>query len=157
MSDKIEYSGDELLSVTNLSIVARMDRRTVAKRMKECPQDGTYKGHKAWKLSTAGPCLWGDEADYDVNGDGPKNPQDRRAYFEAEKSRLDVEERVRNLIPVDEVRTELGRAFKSVDLGLSKLGDDVERQVGLTPEQIAAVNRCVDQMRLALVSELQSG
>jgi phage terminase Nu1 subunit (DNA packaging protein) len=65
-------------------------------------------------------------------------PAERKLWYDGEARRRDIQERDRELIPVDEVEETVSTAFASVAQSLLSLPDLLERECALTSDQITA-------------------
>jgi uncharacterized protein DUF1441 len=91
--------------------------------------------------------LTSNEAGFD-----PENldPFRRVAHYKAGIERLKLDAATRELIPRIEVEQEQARILRSVALTLDTLPDVIERDCGATPNQVARIERAVDDLREAL-------
>lgn len=81
-------------------------------------------------------------------------PQDRRAWYDGEKRRLEIEERMGQLIPVAEVEAATAQAFATIAQCLRAIPDNLERSAGVAPEVAEAVGRMIDDSMDALADRL---
>lgn len=84
-------------------------------------------------------------------------PHVRLAHFKAEAEKLDLAVRAKEFIPVAEVRDELAHVFKLLAQILETVPDILERDCGLAPREIEAVEKHVDKLRTELADRLQAG
>jgi len=78
---------------------------------------------------------------------------DRKAWLESHIKEVELKEKQGLYIHVDEVHAMLSGLFKELDLKLHTLPDEIERQVGITPEQLSALDAEINAVRLRLVAE----
>lgn len=153
-----------LVSISRLSELLRMDRRTVSKRLADAnlapasKREGfpVYDGRAACEA-----CLLVGSQGEDGAPVDPRNlkPMERRAWYQSERERMAVEAEARQLIPAIEVQAEKAEMARTFVQFLDTLGDQLERDVALSPEQIDAMNRAITKQRAALyaaaVAELE--
>ena len=75
---------------------------------------------------------------------------ERRAWYQSEHERMKVETEARQLIPSIEVQSEMAELARSFVQFLDTLGDQLERDINLSPEQVDAVNRSITRQRAQL-------
>lgn len=90
---------------------------------------------------------------------GPINPDslapmDRRAYYQAENEKLRLEIERGRLVPADEVERAHGQIFGTLVHGLETLPDVLERDCGLTSDQVQRVESHIDALRESLYRAL---
>jgi phage terminase Nu1 subunit (DNA packaging protein) len=61
-------------------------------------------------------------------------PQDRKAWFESETKRRDLQERDRELIPYHEAERTIAVAFAAINQDLRAIPDNLERRAGISGE-----------------------
>lgn len=76
-------------------------------------------------------------------------PTDRKAWYESEAKRRELQRSDRELIPASEVEHCVARAFSTLAQGLRSVPDNIERRTGCAPELIEAIE-------LALESEMSA-
>ena len=148
-SDRLKF-----VSVSRLAELLCMDRKTVTKRLVDnnigpsAMRDGypIYDGRKACEA-----CL----LTQTQGEDGPLDPRllrplERRAWYQSERERMAVESEARQLIPALEVHGEMAELTRTFVQWCDTLGDQLERDCGLTPEQVDAVNRSITRQRAQL-------
>lgn len=147
--------GRELYSISRLAAEAGLDRRTVTGRLKQVDSDGEIRNHGAYTLKTAGPHLWGG---LKASSDGtvPTDPAARKTFYQSEEARLKVEAAIGNLIPAEEVREGVAEVFKLIALKIDTLADTLERDIGLTPDQMTTARVRILSIKDSLYSELTS-
>lgn len=153
-----------LVSISRLSELLRMDRRTVSKRLADAnlapagKRDGfpVYDGRAACEA-----CLLAGSQGEDGAPVDPRNlkPMERRAWYQSERERMAVEAEARQLIPAIEVQVEKAEIVRTFVQFLDTLPDQLERDVALSPDQIEAMCRAITKQRAALyaaaVAELE--
>ena len=144
-----------LVSISRLSELLRMDRRTVSKRIADAnlapagKREGfpVYDGRAACEACLLVGAMDGDESPVDPR---KLKPMERRAWYQSEHERMKVETEARQLIPSIEVQSEMAELARSFVQFLDTLGDQLERDINLSPEQVDAVNRSITRQRAQL-------
>lgn len=109
---------------------------------------GERNGKPVYSLKDIGPALFDESHKYTADNDPDKmRPTDRRAWYESEQTRIAIAERLRHLIPDEEVGQGYSLLIKGVVAGLDSLPDILERDAGLSPEALQIVQRIVDEVR----------
>ena len=149
------------VSISRVAELLGMDRKTVAKRiaeanLKPCSmRDGypVYDGRQACEACLLPLASSEESAPFD-----PRNlkPLDRRAWYQSERERMAVESEARQLIPAIEVQAEFAEMARTFVQFLDTLGDQLERDVSLTPEQVEAVNKAITKQRANMYALLVS-
>ncbi|MFN7782292.1 MAG: DUF1441 family protein [Lysobacterales bacterium] len=150
-----------LVSISRIAELLGMDRKTVSKRLLDAnvPQAGkrdgypVYDGRQACEACLLPQTLAGEDGPLDPR---QMKPMDRRAWFQSERERISLEADARQLIPAGEVESEMAEVVRSFVQFLDTLPDSLERDVGLTAEQVDAVNKSIAKQRGALYAQLQA-
>lgn len=150
-----------LVSISRLAELLGMDRKTVSKRLAECnvppagKRDGypIYDGRQACEACLLPQTLAGEDGPLDPR---QMKPMDRRAWFQSERERISLEADARQLIAAGEVESEMAELVRGFVQFLDTLGDQLERDVGLTAEQVEAANKSISRQRGALYLQLQA-
>lgn len=106
---------------------------------------GTCSGHPVYKLSDAVPAILGMHNGGDPDDPRTLPPEKRRAWYQSERVRVELEVSNGKLIPVAEV--EMAEFVKRAVQFLQTLPDILERDAGLTPEQVQRTQDCIDRLR----------
>jgi hypothetical protein len=141
-----------LVSISRLAELLGMDRKTVAKRLADFnvppagKRDGypVYDGRQACEACLLPQTLAGEDGPLDPR---QMKPMDRRAWYQSESERMSVETKAGQLIPAGEVEAGYADMARSFVQFLDTLGDQMERDVGLTAEQVEAVNKSIAKQR----------
>ena len=146
------------LSIARLAEEFGMARETVSKRLAQAnvTPDGKRNGYPVYRLRDACPALL-EPAAYDEDGNpDPKTlpPDKRNAWYQSENRRLDLEMRSKQLIPAAEVEAELAEMARDIAQFLEVLPDQLERDAGLSPEQIVALHDSIDSARQGFYSRI---
>jgi len=139
------------MSLRRLSDEFEMSRDTISKRlaMHGVQPCGRRHGHPVYRLRDAAQALVGSTGtDAEGNLD-PRflPPQQRNAWYQSEARRLDVEMTTGQLIPAAEHEADLADMTKEFVQFLETLPDVMERDCGLSPEQVTAMSESVDRTR----------
>ena len=141
------------VSISRLAEGLRMDRKTVAKRLAESnvAPSGKRDGYPIYPFREAVEAVL-ETGSRSAGQDDPRDykPTERRAYYQSENERIAMETRCRTLVPAAEVETEYAELVKGIVQFLDSLGDHLERECALTPEQIETMNKTVSAQRQAL-------
>ncbi len=136
-------------NITRIADAFGMDRGTARRRIKEAGvvPSGLKNGVSVYALKDVGPALFGDVLSSAGVDPDDMLPTDRKAYYQSENERIKFEEKVRNLIPIDEVHREMSQLAKAIASSLDSLPDMLERDAGLSPEAIDRVEELTDRLR----------
>ena len=139
-----------------LGTLTGWDRHRVNDLMTGVAHDAPgYQGRDAWMLGTVIKTL----ASASISGVGDVDPDrmkptDRKAWFDSEQRRLEVEQRKRTLIPAEEVETAMITLAAAVSQGLAGIPDSLERRLGLSPDVVAAIEDAIDEQRRDLAARV---
>ncbi len=132
------------VSVTQISHAFRLARETVSRRLADAKvkPTGKSRGGPAYELRDVVRAL--------LDPDAAKDPFRRKADLQSEEIELRLKVERGELIPRDDVRETWAEALKPVRLALETLPDVLERDVALTPAQVACAERVIDEVRTQL-------
>jgi len=82
------------------------------------------------------------------------SPFERRAHYQAQSERLQLELREGRLVTVMEVERDYAEVFQLVARAFETVPDVLERDAGLKPHQVAVVEKHLDEVREALYEQL---
>lgn len=146
-SHGIVYGG---ANISQLAIMFKMDNRTVAQKLFECPPTGERNGTATWKLSVAGPYLIKpilEVEDYIRNMHPSELPKHlSKEYWAAQNSRLEVMRKEGDLWPTERVIATIGDLMKHVKIATKLMNDQVDTQAELTPPQRRIIKQLNDSM-----------
>jgi hypothetical protein len=80
---------------------------------------------------------------------------ERRAWYQSENERLEVERKKGQLVPASTVEAEFAVLIKGMVQRLDTLADVLERDAALTPAQVEIVQRTVDSVREEMYRDQQ--
>ena len=84
------------------------------------------------------------------------SPSDRKAWYEGEARRRDLQERDRELIPAIEVEQAIRTAFAAIGQSLRSIPDNLERRIGISPAVAEQIEEILDEEMTALADRLSS-
>ena len=110
----------------------------------------------SWTLDLLAVAMWRYVPEQEDQSLDPENlpPKERKDWYDGEKRRREIQERDRELIPVEEFDQVYSHMIKLVAAGLETLPDLLERDAGLTGEQLEPVFRTIDGLRESLFQSL---
>lgn len=151
-----KIAGGFTVSISTLATEFQMDRKTVAKRLDAAGLVAAdfVRGYPVYRLRDAVKAIFGLSAERRIDPDGPEPmdparlpPMERRAWYQSENERLEVETKKRQLIPAAEFETEIANGFKLLVQTLDTLSDRLEAECGLTSAQAVLVQESMDRIR----------
>jgi len=83
-------------------------------------------------------------------------PQDRKAWYEGEKRRIELQERARELIPAVEVEQAIATAFAAIAQDLRAIPDNLERRHGIESAVAEAVEAALFEAMDAMADRLSA-
>jgi hypothetical protein len=151
MSDPNVTPIDDLLwTSTRFSDVLRLDRRMVAQALETAPFQ-TRNGHRVWHLRDGMPAIFqrvgGGSSSNDPETMEPKTALD---WYRGQREKLKLAVETNDLIPAADIERTVGIAFKTLAHSLDSLPDALERDLGLPPALVAAIQQAVDSARETL-------
>ena len=145
---------DLLWTSTRFSDVLRRDRRAVAQALETVPFQ-TRNGHRVWHLRDGMPAIFQRVGGGDKASDPELlAPKDALDYYRGQREKLKLAIETGELIPAADVERVTGDAFKSLAQSLDTLPDALERDCGLSPMTVAAIQVAMDSAREALYENL---
>ena len=81
-------------------------------------------------------------------------PSDRKAWYEGEARRRDLQERDRELIPAIEVEQAIRTAFAAIGQSLRSIPDNLERRIGISPAVAEQIEEILDEEMTTLADRL---
>lgn len=158
MGAVVDSSTNSGWSISKLAIEFNTTRDTVRKkiaqaRVKPC---GRALGHDVYALIDVAPLLvGGNSISYDGEFDpNLLQPKDRKDWYDGESKRIQILRESRELLTYDDVSKTWAETLKKIMLTLDTIVDVVERDVGLSAEQIKHIQTIIDRQRETLYNDL---
>jgi hypothetical protein len=145
------------MSVRRLADAFEVSRETVSRRLaaRNVLSCGMRNGHPVYRLRDAAPAIIAPSLGADGELDPSKlPPMERNAWYQSELRRIDLGLKSQQLIPAAQFEAELADMAKDLVQYLETLADQLERDAGLTPEQIEALQESIDRQRHDLHARL---
>ena len=145
------------VSIRGLSKLTGLDRDYIIRRIEGVQPSGKHRGNSVYRLADVLPALCRPAAMPDGDGDidpGQLNPTDRRAWYDSELKRRQLQARDRELIPAEEVQTTVARAFSAIAQNLLSLPDRLERTTGMSGQEAEQVERTIHESMNSLADNL---
>lgn len=146
---------NSLYTMGELAKLFKMSNRALSDTAKEVRAQGEMFGRLAYSLPEVAQAVWGYTIT-DDDGDDPyagMKPAERKAQIESQIKYVELKAVLGKYTVTDETHQYIAEKFKVLDLQLATLPDEVERQVGITPEQLSIIDNCVNKMRRMLLSK----
>jgi hypothetical protein len=136
-------------SVTQLAKETGRARETVSKRLRDAgvAPAGKRAGYDVYRLTDAMQALYGSTESEATANPRDLPPLERRAFYQSENERLKVEVATGALVPAPEVEADYAAFVKLVAQFFDTLPDVLERDCGLTGEQVERVQEACDRVR----------
>ena len=143
------------VSVRGLSRLTGLDRDYLLKRIAGATPAGKRAGHPVYQLGDVLPLLCRPAAATagEIDPDA-LTPTDRKAWYDSEVRRRQLQERDRELIPAAELEACIARVFGTLSQGLRSIPDNLERRIGCSPEVAEAVERMIEGEMNAVADRL---
>jgi len=145
---------NSLYTMGELAKLFKMSNRGLSDAAKEVRAEGEIYGKLAYSLPEVAQAVWGltiQDGDAEDPYAGLK-PSDRKALIESQIKYVELQAILGRYTSTDETHSFIAEKFKALDLHLATLPDHIERECGLTPEQLTSVDREVDKMRRTLTA-----
>lgn len=144
-------------SIVRLSEAFEMDRRTVARRIRDAriPPVGVRNGYDVYQLVSVAPAILG-FAGGEMAVVDPRDlpPSERRAYYQSENERLEAEKTLARLVPTAEMEADYADLVRTMDQFLETLPGVIGVECGLTALQLGRVEVACAEARAALAKRL---
>lgn len=141
-------------SISRLARGFDLHRDTVRKRLNEAGvvPAGKKGGYPVYKVKDAARAILAPEMGMPAEGAGADPDSlpsafERKAWFQSENYRVQLEKELRHLVPDHDHAREMSRLAKSVASALESLPDLLERDAGIEGEALDVVQRVVDELR----------
>jgi hypothetical protein len=151
-----------LFSISRLAELFGHTRETVSKKLKEggATPSGKKSGYPVYKIKDVAVLNGGaseqESPDFENIDPDKLHPKDRDSWYASELKKTKLEKDKAQLLDKNEVAYKLSHTLKKVALTFDTLADVLERDVGLSPEQITKVNFIADNIRQELADSLIS-
>lgn len=149
-------------SISRLAELFGHTRETVAKKLKEggaAPSD-KRAGYAVYRIKDVALFTGGmvavEQTPFESCDPDKLPPKERDAWYSSENRRIAFEKSQKLLLDKNETAKEIAETLKKVALTFDTLADVLERDVGLTPEQVEKVNSIADNIRGELANSLIS-
>lgn len=110
----------------------------------------------AWEIDLLEACKWrfaGQSSGGDVDPDS-LDPMQRRAWYDGEKSKRDLQVKDRELIPVTEVEVVVATAFAALASDVRAIPDNLERRHGVSGDVAERVEDALNEAMDAIADRL---
>lgn len=153
MSKVVPLSQGTHLSISALSTEFGMTRETVRKRLADAgvAASGKRASYPVFRLKDVLSALTGGGNTDDPGG---MDPYKRKAYYQAEHEKLQLQVARRELIPRIESEQEMAAMFKITAECFDTLPDVLERDCGLSPLVLVSLEDQLDKAREQLYQRL---
>lgn len=153
MGKVVELSSGTHLSISALAVEFGQTRETVRKRLADAgiTPSGKRAAYPVYRLKDALPALLGggDQSDPDK-----LDPYRRKAFYQGEHEKLQLQVARRELIPRIEAEQEMAAMAKIVAECFDTLPDILERDCGLAPAILDRLEGALDRTREDLYTRL---
>ena len=147
-------------SISRLAVMFGHTRETIGRKLKETGVKpcGKHNGYPIYNLRDVAEFTGGsyvaDQTPFDQCDPDKLPPKDRDSWYSSENKRLNFQEKEGSLLDKNAVQETVAEVFKKVALTFDTLADVMERDVGVTPEQIDKINEVCDNIREELVASI---
>jgi len=146
---------NSLYTMSEIAKLFKMSSRSLSDAASHVPSAGEVFGRLAYNLPDVARAVWGLDLS-DEDSDDPYaglKPGERKAIIESQLKYVDLQAKLGFYTSTDALHYFIAEKFKTIDIALSTLPDHIEREVGLSPEQLAIVDREIDKLRLLLTEQ----
>lgn len=158
----------DVLSASSVGRLRRANKAEVAEFFDVSPQavDGWIRRGcpavergargKSWVFDLLAVAEWritGGRQDGDVDPE-KMSPADRKAWYDGEARRREIQIKDRELIPASEVEQVIATAFSAIAQGLRSLPDNIERRTGCGPDVLEVIEQVIDAEMSSLADRL---
>lgn len=144
---------DQKLSrnISQLSAFVGVDKRIISSKISGLPPTGKRNGRDVYNVPSVMRILFGGMPSTPDDPYPGMKPTDRRAMVAYEIDWIELMHKRKEYLNANEVHEFLAERFKEMDLRLATMPDEIERQAGLSPEQLSVVDRVINDIRPLLV------
>ena len=139
------------VSLRRLAKLTGLNRETIRRRLEGVEPRHKLGGHPAYELGEALRAICRPKGDVDPDA---LSPIERKAWFDSEVRRRQLQVQDRELIPAAEVEAAVSTAFSAIAQGLRSIPDIIERRCGAPPEMVEEIERIIDAEMAALADKL---
>lgn len=166
MGNVVTLKSPDLWSINRVADFCEVHWNTAKAALKSLAPDGYDRGHAQWRSARAVQHVFahvaaasGAVAHPDTNPQGLDDfaPKDRKDWVQSELALNKLRQEAGKLCQVEDVREQMARIVKPIDTLLDTLADVLEREAGLTPEQVEAVVASCDRARARLYESVSAG
>lgn len=152
MGDVVDRSDAFVWSISKMAEFFEMDRKTVAKRIKDAglKPAGERRGNAVYKALDVAKCILSPGGQPGTTLDLDQFPEARKAWYQSELYRVQLEEKLGQLIPDTEYVRCMAAFTKSVSASLDSIPDVLERDAGLDPDSLMVVIEVIDAARAVM-------
>lgn len=139
-----------LMTANQLAEETGLARETVVKRLTDASVTavGQRRGYPVFRLRQALPAVL--QLDQDHSDPSSLDPYKRRAFYQAEIEKLDLETREGLLVPFAELEYTLAKVMKAFVNAFETAPDVVERDCGVSPAVVDRLDKHFNARRLEL-------
>ena len=145
-------------NLTRLAEALGCHRATVRKVIREhnITPVATKRNVPVYRIKDVAPAVFAPN-DEEAETDPEKlSPTQRNQWYQSERARMELERELRNLVSVEEATRDMSALAKTVASALDGLADVLERDAGLTPEQVSQVQEVTDSLREQMYEAIAS-
>lgn len=163
----MEESRNELfkgVSMGDMTIIFRLDRRTIQAKIADVPACGKRRGNSIWLIRDVAPYLIRPAGDIEEHikrmrpNDLP--PQLNKEFWNGQRSKLRYQEEIGMLWRTDRVLEVLSKVFQTIKMNLLLVPDAIERKSSLSDQQREEVRLAIDgtlvEIRDALIGQFEN-
>lgn len=147
-------------SITRLAVMFGHTRETIGRKLKEsgvkpCSKQGGYPVYDLKDVAefTGGTYVESPNTENFINPDR-MHPKDRDSWYSSEIKRRKLEKDEGELLDKNETQEKVADLLKKIALTFDTLADVMERDVGLSPEQIEKIYEVSDNVREELANSV---
>jgi hypothetical protein len=148
-----------LTSISQAALICGSTRETIRKRIAKTgikPAAGDDQGHPLYEILDVVAAYLGVRSKGQSDPVDPSDlpPAERNAWFQSESKRLDLLERMGQLLPAKDWEREASAIYTELAQFFESLPDVMERDADLTPQQIQRLSELLDRERLRLHQDI---
>jgi hypothetical protein len=154
MGRVVEFERGIHLSISAFAAEVSSTRETISKRIADAKlkPSGKRGGHPVYRLKDLFKAVY-QAGDGGIDPD-KLDPFQRKAHYQAEHEKLQLETDRGQLVPAIEVEAKFAANFKTMAQWLDTLPDVLERDCGASPVLLAKIERRIDGLREELYQQL---